>query len=110
MKFRNQNFPRKPNFQILKFFFETLITGVSTVGRSKQRMTGKERRKAAQKARKKLVKEMDLNVERAESRAGSLTRSGSRSRLDGIDLNAKRAGADFAMDQLSARLNGMIFC
>ena len=67
-------------------------------------MTGKERKKAAQKARKKLVRQMDENIERAESRAGS--RMASTERLDQIDLNAKQAGAEFAMDQLTQKLNG----
>lgn len=70
-------------------------------------MTGKERKRAAQKARKKLVKEMDQNLERSESRAGSLTRPGSRSGIDPIELNAKLAGKEFQMDQLSQKLDGI---
>ena len=69
-------------------------------------MTGNERKKAALKARKKLVKEMDVNIERAESRP--VSRSGSLHGLDQIDMNAKQAGADFAMDQLTAKLNGKL--
>ena len=86
------------------------ITGISTVGRSKKRMTGKERKRAAQKARKKLVKEMDQNLERSESRAGSLTRPGSRTGpgIDPIELNAKLAGKEFQMDQLSQKLDGKL--
>ena len=98
---------QRPDSSLTIGTLNSAITGVSTVGRAKKRMTGKERKKAAQKARKKLVKEMDMNVERSESRAGSLTRPGSRSgSLVGIDLNAKQAGADFAMDQLSSKLEG----
>ena len=80
---------------------------MSTVGRAKKRMTGKERKRAAQKARKKLVKEMDQNLERSESRAGSLTRPGSRGGIDPIELNAKLAGKEFQMDQLSQKLDGI---
>ena len=83
-------------------------------------MTGAERKKAAQKARKKLVKEMDEYQERSESRCASRvgsrpgSRSGSVSRMNrsilvDSELNAKQAGADFSMDELTKKLSGYYF-
>jgi len=80
-------------------------------------MNGAERKKAAQKARKKLVKEMDEYQERSESRCASRvssrpgSRSGSITRMNrsivvDSELNAKRAGADFSMDELARKLSG----
>ena len=80
-------------------------------------MTGAERKKAAQKARKKLVKEMDEYQERSESRCASRvgsrpgSRSGSVSRMNrsilvDSELNEKKAGADFSMDELTKKLSG----
>ena len=50
---------------------------------------------------------MDENVDRATSRAGSLTRPSSRNQLlDETAIRSKQAGVDFAMDKLTERLNG----
>ena len=71
-------------------------------------MTGEQRKKVAKRARAKLMREMDSNIERerslsrAGSRAGS--RNGRRDNVDEIDMNARQAGADFSMDLLSQKL------
>ena len=87
------------------------ITGMSTVGRSKSRMTGEQRKRHAQKQRKKLMKEMDQNIERQDSLSRAGSRPGSRgptSRMaNEVDLNAKAAGAEFSMDLLSKKLSGL---
>ena len=78
-------------------------------------MTGEQRKKHAQKQRKKLMREMDSNIERERSLSRAGSRSGSRmgSRMDlteihDIDLNAKQAGAEFSMDLLSKKLSGIV--
>lgn len=87
------------------------ITGMSTVGRSKSRMTGEQRKRHAQKQRKKLMKEMDQNIERQDSLSRAGSRPGSRgpsSRMvNDVDFNAKAAGAEFSMDLLSKKLSGL---
>ena len=74
-------------------------------------MTGEQRKRHAQKQRKKLMKEMDQNIERQDSLSRAGSRPGSRgpsSRMaNEVDLNAKAAGAEFSMDLLSKKLSGL---
>lgn len=92
------------------------VTGMSTVGRSKSRMTGEQRKRHAQKQRKKLMKEMDQNIERQDSLSRAGSRPGSRGppgassrgkMFNDVDFNAKAAGAEFSMDLLSKKLSGL---
>ena len=69
-------------------------------------MTGEQRKKVAKRARAKLMREMDSNIEREQSLSRAGSRAGSRNgrRDDEIDINARQAGADFSMDLLSQKL------